>query len=579
MCTSNRPLYTNRYAFSTAHDALYNVVKCGKCDECLDEKQTEWAIRAAAEYRRTMANHGHVLFPTLTFRENARHYFPFTNTPCFSRDDWQLFAKNLRAHFAPESVRFLCCSEYGKDREYEDDYGRKRQARKCPHHHVLLYFNDPETFNAPEEVPIVNKTATKCEVIERRVLSGLDKVKALIDYYWPHGRVGYSKRGAELEGVDGAKYCTKYVTKDIDQLRDITILHLANYIWNRTLQTRDLTILYDLEPKCNRRNKKGNLTKSALEERAFINDMFASMFEDFTNYIGDDIRNAFPFDPDNALHRQLVLNPLRRMQPFHLQSIGFGECLLDETDRHELLHNEGKISYTSQNANIEISAPRYYMRKMFYNIAPDKKTYILNEDGIKFRLQHFPEQVTKAANRWQKYLLNTVFLSRCSETWQDRVDFGDALNLARCLTSSTMNRYDLLRPFANETNSRVTLRDVAIYAKVYANRCLVHSSAKCELARSNYYHRRNELPTFSQALRDYENNLRRCVCPNSEITEPRFAKIAGNDLDHYLYNKQPAFEYFDIVLRFFRHCDHVVQRGVFERRMVLKAQHQKQSHD
>lgn len=114
-------------------------VPCGKCIECLKDRQNSWKIRLTEEAR----EHKHVYFFTLTYRDDS---IPFSYTEAgerinhVSKIDIQLWIKRHRIKFERYfnrdiEFKYFICSEYGPNT------GR-------PHYHGILFSDISRTFIA-----------------------------------------------------------------------------------------------------------------------------------------------------------------------------------------------------------------------------------------------------------------------------------------------------------------------------------------------------------------------------------------------------------------------------------------------
>jgi len=105
-------------------DLAYKIA-CGQCDGCRVGKTLAWATRIHHEQSMWEANS----FLTLTY---DREHLPLHGTLQFR--DHQLFMKSLRKYFAPRTIRYYSCGEYG-------------ETSLRPHFHTCLFnleFDDKE---------------------------------------------------------------------------------------------------------------------------------------------------------------------------------------------------------------------------------------------------------------------------------------------------------------------------------------------------------------------------------------------------------------------------------------------------
>lgn len=93
------------------------LVPCGKCEECLKKKQSDWIARLYVESQMSLSS----FFVTLTYDES---HLPFPEG--VNKRDVQLFFKKFRKKYKCKFTYFLV-SEYGS-------------ISSRPHYHCLLFF-------------------------------------------------------------------------------------------------------------------------------------------------------------------------------------------------------------------------------------------------------------------------------------------------------------------------------------------------------------------------------------------------------------------------------------------------------
>lgn len=94
------------------------LVPCGKCEDCLKKKQSDWISRLLLECQVSLSS----FFITLTYDEN---HLPFPQG--VNKRDVQLFFKRFRKHFSKsQKFTYFLCSEYGS-------------ISSRPHYHFLLF--------------------------------------------------------------------------------------------------------------------------------------------------------------------------------------------------------------------------------------------------------------------------------------------------------------------------------------------------------------------------------------------------------------------------------------------------------
>lgn len=124
MCTNPRTIIINKEEYT---------VKCGKCDTCRRERQSEWAIKLINEEK----YHTKACFITLTFDNkillskntkinkygaNLSFIYHIDN----SKEYFKKFMKRLRKKLNNKKLTYYHVAEYG-------------EKTKRPHHHLLLF--------------------------------------------------------------------------------------------------------------------------------------------------------------------------------------------------------------------------------------------------------------------------------------------------------------------------------------------------------------------------------------------------------------------------------------------------------
>lgn len=144
-------------------------LKCGQCIGCRLDRAREWAVRCIHENSR----HEKSCWLTLTYNDE---HLPIDGS--LRPRDMVLFLKRLRKKFAPETVRFFQCGEYG-------------DINKRPHHHVIIFGID-----FPDKKPISRRK------------KNLTYSSEILQELWPFG---FSCIG-ELT-FDSACYTARYILK------------------------------------------------------------------------------------------------------------------------------------------------------------------------------------------------------------------------------------------------------------------------------------------------------------------------------------------------------------------------------
>lgn len=179
MCENKLRILNNSSSYTT-FKALYMNVPCGKCEECVNSRRTDWFIRAYYEYLRCVRSQGKVLAYTLTFDEE--HVSKYDGIRVFDSAVIPKFIKRLRkalSKYMPDlTFTYLCCPEYG------EKYAR-------PHYHVLFYVTS-------------SKGVFRNYTFYLHVLST-----------WCQGFI-HVKKGSnygQIMSLGSLRYTTKYITK------------------------------------------------------------------------------------------------------------------------------------------------------------------------------------------------------------------------------------------------------------------------------------------------------------------------------------------------------------------------------
>jgi len=104
----------------SAEGFLEVVIPCGQCYGCRLERSRQWAVRLMHEASLYDEN----CYLTLTYDDD---HLPSDNS--LHVEHYQKFMKRLRKKYAPKSIRFFHCGEYGDD-----------NAR--PHYHAIIFNHD-----------------------------------------------------------------------------------------------------------------------------------------------------------------------------------------------------------------------------------------------------------------------------------------------------------------------------------------------------------------------------------------------------------------------------------------------------
>lgn len=126
---------------------------CGKCIECVVERQNAYKIRLCYEARRWK----HCFFFTLTYRDSSLPLVLDEDSGALvstcKKDHVRAWLKVMRERYLRSrgcrfEFRYFICSEYGSEDYYVDDRGRTRKATGRPHYHGIIFCDDsPEFLN------------------------------------------------------------------------------------------------------------------------------------------------------------------------------------------------------------------------------------------------------------------------------------------------------------------------------------------------------------------------------------------------------------------------------------------------
>lgn len=207
----------------SSHGARFSHVPCGKCEECRQTIKNAWSFRLCAEVEQCVKLGWHVGFCTLTVDDEHMSYLDkdFFKNPdlaprdirCFSKPSCQEYIRNIRKFLFREArvtdIKYFIASELGAA------FGR-------PHYHMLICWPPVGFFRVKDS----NGRYIRDGRVERR-----EKRELTVEYihdvckrYWKLGffMPRYPEGGSGLEpfevqncGTFAAKYCAKYVCKDL----------------------------------------------------------------------------------------------------------------------------------------------------------------------------------------------------------------------------------------------------------------------------------------------------------------------------------------------------------------------------
>lgn len=310
-------------------DRFDNYVRCGKCANCQETLQREWYYRAFYEFLDTIRDNGYMLMDCLTY---APKYVPrlsrffrvpkYLNFYCFDYSDIRFFFVRLRTYLSKrgydveENLRYFAAAEYGTD---------ERKSHR-PHIHILLYCKVPNLDNYT-----LSRAIAACWKYGRT--DGLPwKSRNYVD--------NYTIRDGLVSSQRACKYVSKYVMKSSEYQKVLdkrlsAVMHwyydnrfnvryrLGNYIFGVDFDYREPVIEYDWDSyECFSRSEFG---------------------------------------------KKLYRNLRKKINQFHLQSLGFGASALGDVDINELIETNILTIPDSSKIVMRIGLPMYYKRKIFYD--------------------------------------------------------------------------------------------------------------------------------------------------------------------------------------------------------------------
>ena len=148
MC--NKPIRIknkSKYLNNKSGMPYYIWVNCGKCKECVEQKQKEWNLRCYYQSIDCLKDEGNfIYFDTLTYNEeNLPKLTNYIETNedwcCFDYRDIRNFYETLRQYYKGKdrNIIYFITAEYGA-------------IRKRPHYHIMLFIYNNIT--TPEEISL-----------------------------------------------------------------------------------------------------------------------------------------------------------------------------------------------------------------------------------------------------------------------------------------------------------------------------------------------------------------------------------------------------------------------------------------
>lgn len=164
-----------------------------------------------------------------------------------------------------------------------------------------------------------------------------------------------------------------------------------------------------------------------------------------TKYVAKYVTKDMLFFKNESLKNRLAIDPdfyadMKPFLPFHLQSKGFGETLVNYITPEERVN--GRFHLDSSE-DIEYSIPQYISRKLFYNYNKLSKTWTLSDYGKSIFQQRLNNKIQKKSEDYAKYFDWYYLDSVLSEIQKKRL--VSDLHLSDCCNMK--NVADLLNCF------------------------------------------------------------------------------------------------------------------------------------
>lgn len=361
-----RPVHikNNTLCYCENQPAFLNV-PCGKCEACFESRRFAWFSRSYAEWYAHPS--WHKVCYTLTFDD--AHLPRQFGLKCFDLSIFQNFIKRLRSRLGGVEFSYLCVSEYG-------------ELFARPHHHVLFFF----------EPKITRK----------------DFYLAVL-FSWQQGYIHVRPHTSygSIEGVKALKYCTKYVTKDLD-------FHMRNF---RFRSLRYFAVLY---------------------KNSFIDVPFQSVervprsVKRLKQYLKEFKHDYRSKDDSIYIFCLAARRFISRHSPFCTSSNGFGSAVVDRLTSYEL--ENAVIKLPTSEGFKAFAMPSYLKRKFYYDrienpLTGKRDLYRINDFGLKVFENRFNLQVQTLADKLRNLSKSFRFISTLSSSYNDLLPFNLSASL------------------------------------------------------------------------------------------------------------------------------------------------------
>lgn len=313
----------------------------------------------------------------------------------------------------------------------------------------------------------------------------------LVFQSWHKGFVKPGKNRGIVNGIPGIKYVTKYITKDITYNHDTL---------KSVLRTRYLRLYSYLRHR---------LCWFDGEHKDYLVERFSEK------------------------HRQLV----RRLSPFHLQSTNLGSRLFDyfdiktlETCRISVLESKGVRYY---------KMPRYYARRLWYDVLPSERTgdlnrFVINEAGIRHKFEMAENEISERVARYRSII-------RCTRPNED---------MRRFVNLFVRDDYDITRRqsvlFEHPSEISFFLKSLDLDLKVMAIYAIYLRG------RIDFFHKKLEL-SDDYICRNYKNIVHKSLThfKDKDLGRIYTRKDDVKRISYELFDTHPFFQPYELALTFF----------------------------
>lgn len=167
------------------------------------------------------------------------------------------------------------------------------------------------------------------------------------------------------------------------------------------------------------------------------------------------------------LNIKLLDQEKRNIYPFHVQSIHFGLCMIEQIGE-QVIYERGTVTMPDKERIVsEISVPMYIQRHLFYDCVDDfenldedghpRKRWILNEKGIKFKMLHLDKSIVNHAES----ILNKV---------------NEVESISKFAPDDNNQRYVHLNKELHDLLGQRSIVDYSIYSLVYRGNILIQDN-------------------------------------------------------------------------------------------------------